>query len=102
MAHKLNTELTIHLVERGSPDEFNSFSKRIAASQNIISLVETLYGYMQDDVDLVEKQQTQLRELNAEYNDDMKLQTNTIAGYKKRIKLLTSKLKSVSELQTKK
>jgi septation ring formation regulator EzrA len=100
LAHKLNTEFTSFKFEVGCPDD--EINEHLQTSQNIISLVESIYGYMQDDLETIKKQQTQLFAATAEHNDDLREATESVNRYKKRIKLLTNKLKRVSELQTKK
>ena len=104
LAHKLNTEATSIKFATGidnkCPDD--EINEHLQTSLNIISLVESIYGYMQDDLELIEKQHTQLCAATAEHNDDLREATESVNRYKKRIKLLTNKLKRVSELQTKK
>ena len=100
LAHKLNTEATSIKFATGCPDD--EINEHLQTSLNIISLVESIYGYMQDDLELIEKQHTQLCAATAEHNDDLREAAESVNRYKKRIKLLTNKLKRVSELQTKK
>ena len=100
LAHKLNTEATSLKFETGCPDD--EINEHLQTSQNIISLTESVYGYMQDDYDLLEKLEADRLEQLREHTADLRNVNNMQDRYKKRIKLLTNKLKRVSELQTKK
>jgi len=100
LAHKLNTEATSLKFETGCPDD--EINEHLQTSQNIISLTESVYGYMQDDYDLLEKLEADRLEQLREHTADLRNASNMQDRYKKRIKLLTNKLKRVSELQTKK
>ena len=100
LAHKLNTEATSLKFETGCPDD--EINEHLQTSSNIISLAETICGYMQDDYDLLEKLEADRLEQLREHTADLRNVNNMQDRYKKRIKLLTNKLKMVSELQTKK
>lgn len=100
LAHKLNTEATSIKFETGCPDD--EINEHLQTSQNIISLAESICGYMQDDLEYIKKLQTWLAAANEHRADELREATESVSRYKKRIKLLTNKLKRVSELQTKK
>jgi len=100
LAHKLNTEATSLKFETGCPDD--EINEHLQTSQNIISLTEAVMGYMQGDYDLLEKLEADRLEQLREHTADLRNVNNMQDRYKKRIKLLTNKLKRVSELQTKK
>ena len=100
LAHTLNVEATSIKFETGCPDD--EIVKHLDTSMSINSLTQAIWGYMQDDHDLLEKLEADRLEQLREHTDDLR-NTNTMQErYKKRIKSLNNKLKRVSESQTKK
>ena len=100
LAHKLNVEASNIAFETGCPDD--EISRHLEAAETINNLTEAVMGYMQHDGELLQKQNTRLCAAVAEHNGDLREATESASRYKKRIKLLTNKLKRVSETQTSK
>ena len=100
LAHELNIEASSIKFETGFPDE--QIAEHFRRSQEIIDFTEAILGYMEEDQNMIEKKHAQLCEALAERNNDLRDSIKSDGRYKKRIKLLTNKLKRVSETQTKK
>tara|TARA_Y100000310_G_scaffold137211_1_gene136112 strand:- start:213 stop:551 length:339 start_codon:yes stop_codon:yes gene_type:complete len=102
LAHRLNVEQSELFITTGAGPENQEQHRMLETADDIISLTESIYGYMQEDYDSIEKLEADRLEQLREHTADLRNVNNMQDRYKKRIKLLTNKLKRVSELQTKK
>tara|TARA_Y100001951_G_scaffold85494_1_gene75456 strand:- start:306 stop:650 length:345 start_codon:yes stop_codon:yes gene_type:complete len=102
LAHRLNVEQSELFITTGAGPENQEQHRMLETADDIISLTESIWGYMQDDFDLLEKLEADRLEQLREHTADLRNVNNMQDRYKKRIKLLTNKLKRVSETQTSK
>lgn len=99
LANRLN-DLVSEMSFETEQDE--GIPRHLNKSESINDLTEAIMGYMQIGDDKVQKHKADYLKLLKEHTADLRNAKSMQDRYKKRIKLLTNKLKRVSESQTKK
>jgi len=98
LANRLN-DLVSEMSFETEQDE--GIPRHLNKSESINDLTEAIMGYMQIGDDKVQKHKADYLKLLQEHTADLRNANSMQDRYKKRIKLLTNKLKRVSESQTK-
>tara|TARA_R110000751_G_C13440458_1_gene442807 strand:+ start:103 stop:510 length:408 start_codon:yes stop_codon:yes gene_type:complete len=98
LANRLN-DLVSEMSFETEQDE--GIPRHLNKSESINDLTEAIMGYMQIGDDKVQEHKAAYLKLLQEHTADLRNANSMQDRYKKRIKLLTNKLKRVSESQTK-